>query len=238
MASFGHLAVGLLAGRFHGGAENATRPRASAGTMLAFAALAVLPDADVVVVACGFPDEGACGHRGASHSLLVAVTIGLVSALVARRFGWPVVRTAVAATLAVASHGVLDAIGEGGRGIPLLWPLSDERFMSPWRVLPDAPRGLKMLSRHGLIDLAIEFVVFFPLTAFALWPARGALRERRPAEAVATANAAPAPLPLPGPALAPGPSLAPSPVMVASAAPVLSAQPTPAVIALTAPAKL
>jgi inner membrane protein len=231
MASFGHLAVGLLAGRLHGGAENATRPRASAGTMLAFAALAVLPDADVVVVACGIPDEGAGGHRGASHSLLLAVTIGLTSALIARRFGWPVVRTAVAATLAVASHGVLDAIGEGGRGIPLLWPLSDERFMSPWRVLPDAPRGLKMLSRHGLFDLAIEFVVFFPLTAFALWPARGALRGRRPAEAVLATSAALAPTPLPSP------TLAPSPVMVASAAPVLAASPSP-VIGLTAPGKM
>ena len=109
----------------------------------------------------------------------MAVAIGLLSGLVARRFGWPVVRTAVAATLAVASHGILDACGEGGRGIPLLWPLSDARFMSPWRLLPDAPRGMKMLSRAGLLDLAVEFAVFFPLTAFALWPGRRTLLRRR-----------------------------------------------------------
>jgi inner membrane protein len=195
MASFGHLAVGLLAGRLHGGADTPTQPRASAATLLAFAALAELPDLDVIGVSLGAPDLGAVGHRGASHSFMLAVMIGLLTAIIARRYGWPVVRTAVAAILAVASHGILDACGEGGRGIPLLWPLSDARFMSPWRWLPDAPRGMKMLSRPGLLDLAIEFAVFFPLTAFALWPARPALLRRRarkvtpvraPARALAT----------------------------------------------------
>src|SRR5450432_1194247 len=180
MASYGHLAVGLLAGRLHGGREDAAPDqRVSAGTLLLFAALAELPDIDVVGVACGVRDLGCFGHRGASHSLVTAVALGLLSGLVARRFGWPAVRTAVAATLALASHGILDTFGEGGRGIPLLWPLSDARFMLPWRLLPDAPRGIQMLSRPGLLDLAVEFVVFFPLTAFALWPGRRALLRRK-----------------------------------------------------------
>jgi inner membrane protein len=207
MASFGHLAVGLLAGRLHGGgAEDPARSRASAGTMLYFAALAVLPDFDVVGVACGLPDEGAGGHRGASHSFVLALAVGLVSALIARRLGWPALRTAVAATIAVASHALLDVMGEGGRGIPLWWPLSDARYMCQWRVLPDAPRGLQMFSRPGLLDLAIEFVIFFPLTAFALWPAGRVLRLRRAAK---------------------------PPVADAAAQP-LAANPAPAVIALTA----
>ena len=196
MASYGHLAVGLLAGRLHGGSDTSRDARASAGTLLFFAALAELPDADVVGVAFGVHDLGPFGHRGASHSFFTAVAIGLVSGLAARRFGWPAVRTAVAATLAVASHGILDACGEGGRGIPLLWPLTDARFTSPWRMLPDAPRGMSMLSWHGLLDLAIEFVVFFPLTAFALWPARPALLRRK--------------TPLPNPRVA-APALAPDP---------------------------
>jgi inner membrane protein len=202
MASYGHLAVGLLAGRLHGGGD-ATRDqqsgeRASAGTLLFFAMLAELPDMDVFGVACGLCDSGPLGHRGASHSFITAIVVGIASALVVRRFGWPFVRTAIAATLALASHGILDACGEGGRGIPLLWPLSDARFMSPWRVLPDAPRGLEMLSRPGLLDLCIEFVVFFPLTAFALWPGRPPLW-RRTARAPAVAPPARAP------ALAPQP---------------------------------
>jgi inner membrane protein len=172
MASFGHVAVGMVVGRLHGGRRNGGAPACSWGTLAAFASLAVLPDADVLGVALGASDVGAAGHRGASHSLCVAIVAGILCALLARRLGWPVLRTALAGALAVASHGILDAFGEGGRGIPLLWPLSHARFISPWRVLPDAPRGLALLSRSGLVDVCLEFLLFVPLTAFALWPMR------------------------------------------------------------------
>src|SRR4051794_10578621 len=102
MASYGHLAVGLLAGRLHGG-EDATRDeRPPAGPLLFFATLAGLPDFDVLGAACGLDDHGPFGHRGASHSLVTAIAIGLLCGLFARRSRWPVVRTAVAATLAIA----------------------------------------------------------------------------------------------------------------------------------------
>jgi membrane-bound metal-dependent hydrolase YbcI (DUF457 family) len=179
MASFGHLALGLLVGRLHGGAGAQPASRTSAGTFLTFAVLAELPDVDVFGVGLGVPDASFAGHRGGSHSFFTAAIVGLAVASYARRFGWPLVRTLLAATLAVASHGVLDCCGEGGRAIPLLWPVSDVRFMSPWRWLPDAPRGMKMLSRPGLLELAVEFVVFFPLTAFAIWPSRPRPRGRR-----------------------------------------------------------
>jgi len=133
-------------------------------------ALALLPDADLALVALGACDDGACGHRGASHSLLFAIAIGLCAGLASRRLGWPVVRTVVAATFAVASHAMLDAFGEGGRGLPLLWPLSDARFISPIRIFPDAPRGLALLSIPGAINVAIEFAVFLPMMLYATWP--------------------------------------------------------------------
>lgn len=212
MASFGHLAVGLLAGRLHGGVNGPAEPQGrgearctSVRTLLTFAALSALPDLDVVGVALGVPDAGAGGHRGASHSLFLACLIGVATALYARRRAWPFVRTAVAATLAVASHGLLDAIGEGGRGIPLLWPLSDARYMSPWRVLPDAPRGLQLLSRSGLLEVCIELVVFLPLTVFALWRSRPALLRAR-----AEPRALPRPLPFGAP---------PEPIRVAAEPP-------------------
>jgi inner membrane protein len=138
--------------------------------LVAFALLALLPDVDIVGVALGATDAGATGHRGASHSLFVALVAGALCAALARRLRWPVLRTAVAGALAVASHGILDAFAEGGRGIALLWPLTGARFSSPWRFLPDAPRGLALLTRSGLADVALEFLMFVPLTAFALWP--------------------------------------------------------------------
>ena len=46
-----------------------------------------------------------------------------------------------AVMLAIGSHGLLDTLGEGGRAIPLFWPLSEHRFIAPWRCLPDAHRA-------------------------------------------------------------------------------------------------
>lgn len=170
MASFGHVAVGLLAGRLHGGTPGSSARRASAGALALFAAVSMLPDADVFLVAMGASDAGAIGHRGASHSLSIALGIGLLCAMAARRLGWPVLRTAMAGTLAVASHALLDVLGSGGRGLMVFWPWSSTRFFSPWRVFPDAPRGIKLLSHAGLIELAIELAIFSPITLYALWP--------------------------------------------------------------------
>jgi inner membrane protein len=137
---------------------------------LLFAVLAALPDLDVLLVALGAADGGSIGHRGASHSLAMAVLIGAASALAARRFGWPALRTAVAAAAAIASHTFLDLLGAEGKGLALLWPLSAHRFHSPWRVFPDAPRGMRLLSRYGVAELATEFGLFLPVTMWALWP--------------------------------------------------------------------
>jgi len=188
VASFAHVAVGMLAGRLHGksvtsaaGAGRTTSEPAPSQTstlsllrrywaVAGFALLAMLPDADVLLVALGTNDGGAAGHRGASHSLFFAAAVGVLVGLIARRLGARGLRTAVIAAIAVASHGLLDAVGEGGRGIPLLWPFCEQRFMSPWRFLPDAPRGLGFLSWSGVVNITVEFIFFLPFTAYSLWP--------------------------------------------------------------------
>jgi len=138
--------------------------------MVVFTALALLPDADMILVGLGAADHGTVGHRGASHSLVLAVVAGVICALAARKLRWPVLRTALIGTFAVASHAVLDVLGEGGRGLPLLWPISDIRFHSPWRIFPNSPKGLELLTRPGVIELAIELLLFLPITIYALWP--------------------------------------------------------------------
>jgi inner membrane protein len=185
--------------------------------MLLFAGLALLPDADTLLVALGTCDAGACGHRGASHSLPVAVAIGLFAGVIARRLRWPVLRTTLATTCAVGSHALLDVLGAGGRGLPLLWPFSDARFMSPVRIFPDAPRGLALLSWPGIMNVAIEIAVFLPVVLYAIWPrvarwlsARGRAR-RIPSLPSLTfieggVEAAPAPAPTAAPAPAPASS--------------------------------
>ena len=169
MASFGHVAVGLLTGRLHGGGDRSER-RSRWGTLALFTILSTLPDLDVLLVALGASETGPFGHRGALHSLTMAAAAGVFCAVAARWWRWPVLRTALAGAAAVASHTLLDMVGVGGKSLALFWPLSSARFHSPWRFLPDAPRGLKLLSSSGLVELVTEFALFLPVTIYALWP--------------------------------------------------------------------
>jgi inner membrane protein len=171
MACFGHVALGLMAGRFQDeGRSLQARPRSRAATLITFGVLGMLPDFDVFAVVLGAGETTAAGHRGGSHSLLTALAIGIAGGLLARRYGWNGLRTALALMLAVGSHGLIDCLANGGRAIPLFWPLTAHRFSSPLRLFPDAPRGVAFISRHGLSVAAIEFVYFLPITLYALWP--------------------------------------------------------------------
>lgn len=59
--------------------------------------------------------------------------------------------------LATASHGLLDTLTDGGRGIALLAPWSGERFFAPWQPVAVSPIGLRrFLSARGVEVLASE----------------------------------------------------------------------------------
>jgi inner membrane protein len=138
--------------------------------MLGFSALSLLPDADVVGMALGVPYGAPWGHRGATHSLVVAALLGVAATLVARAKGRRALAMTVVASLVAASHGVLDAMTDGGKGVALLWPFSTRRIFLPWRPIPVAPLGVGLISREGLEVVLWEALVFLPLLAFALWP--------------------------------------------------------------------
>jgi len=166
MASLGHVAVGLLAGRI----LKPTSLGAATKPMLVFASLSLLPDLDYIGVALGVPDAGPCGHRGAAHSLIPALVIGVAAFLSAKSLSLPRWRIATLAWLVVASHSLLDAMTVGSRGVPILWPFSFWRFEMPWRPIPDAPCGLAYLSLKGLHVASIEFLQFLPILGIALRP--------------------------------------------------------------------
>jgi hypothetical protein len=90
----------------------------------------ILPDFDFLPgILIGEP---AVFHHGISHSSTFAVVFGVLIFFFLRRFKevTTAARTAVVAALAYTSHVILDlvSVSEGARGIPILWPLSNERF--------------------------------------------------------------------------------------------------------------
>jgi len=136
--------------------------------MLAWLALAMLPDADVIGFSIGVRYADPWGHRGAAHSLTIAVIGAGVIAAIAPKFNWPRSRTWWVALAALASHGLLDTLTDGGLGCALLWPFDLTRYFAPWRPIPVSPIGLAFLSPYGLFVAMTELALFAPLLAFAL----------------------------------------------------------------------
>jgi inner membrane protein len=142
--------------------------------MVLLSALALLPDADVIAFALRIPYRAEWGHRGASHSLVLAALVALAVAVVTRLARRPALKAGLLAFAAVGSHGLLDAMTTGGLGAALLWPFTHARYFLPLRPIPVAPIGAGMLSARGLYVVMVELLLFLPFWAYALWPRRSA----------------------------------------------------------------
>ena len=123
---------------------------------------AALPDADVLGFTLGFTRHDVLGHRGFTHSIFFAVGIGFLVAIVffskVRKFSnhwWGLVAFYFVAT---ASHGVLDAMTDGGPGVAFFAPFSETRYFFPWRPIEVSPLGIdRFLSSRGLEVMISEF---------------------------------------------------------------------------------
>jgi len=151
MASLGHIAVGVAAARAHEGRFNW---RAA----VAFSTFSMFPDLDVVAFRFGIPYSSQWGHRGFTHSIAFALMVGLAGLLVTRSR-----KSTLTLFIVVLTHPFLDMLTDGGLGVALFWPLTNERYFFPWTPLPVAPIGKGMLSARGLYVLAVEAAAFLPL---------------------------------------------------------------------------
>jgi inner membrane protein len=126
------------------------------------------PDLDLIGYWLQIPYNSAWGHRGATHSLLFALGLGTLVGAIASVKQWPWWRVSAAATLVVVSHGVLDALTNGGLGVAFFWPLSSERFFFAWRPLPVSAIGARFFSLWQLKVLLFEALLFSPLIAYGI----------------------------------------------------------------------
>jgi inner membrane protein len=123
------------------------------------AILPMVPDVDVLAFLVGIPYRSPFGHRGCTHSLCFALALSLTAAvLFARRcrVSW----TALAGFffLMTASHGILDALTDGGLGVALFWPFDSTRYFFAWRPITVSPIGLKFFQEDGWETLGSEIL--------------------------------------------------------------------------------
>jgi inner membrane protein len=178
MPSIGHVAVGLAAAR----AASAT-PRQRILLSVLFGAASLAPDLDVIGFGYGIRYGAPWGHRGASHSLVFALAFAAALTFLTSAFSANLrksrFRSFLWLAVVIASHGLLDALTDGGRGIALLWPFTNQRFFAPVRPIPVAPIGIRFLSARGLFVAIAELALFAPFFIYGLWPRRRANPRRR-----------------------------------------------------------
>jgi inner membrane protein len=100
-----------------------------AAVVMAGAIGSILPDIDVVSFRLGIPYGSLFGHRGFTHSIVFALVMACIGALLLRIER----RTFAFVFLCTLSHGLLDAMTNGGRGVAFFSPFSNRRFFFPWR---------------------------------------------------------------------------------------------------------
>jgi inner membrane protein len=125
----------------------------------------MLPDVDVLLMpwnAYGDP----WGHRGMTHSLAFAAVAGALAALVVRRrVTFPAGLLGLAATFAAvtASHGLLDALTDGGLGVAFFAPFDATRYFLPVRPIPVSPITMDPTHPGVASVLAVELLLLWPI---------------------------------------------------------------------------
>lgn len=151
--------------------------------------LAASPDLDILGFHLGISYGDMLGHRGLTHSCAWAV---LASAALTSAFGiagrWrlrQILHVWLVALVAALSHPLLDAATNGGLGVGLWLPFSDDRFFFAVRPIVVSPINPARLLAGARPVLASEAVwIWTPLlllegvvTSFRLtarwWEARG-----------------------------------------------------------------
>lgn len=119
--------------------------------------LSILPDLDSLSFAMGIAYGSQWGHRGFSHSLLVAA--GFAGILACFRFhGWSRVQVWAFIFISMASHGLLDSLTDGGKGVALLWPWRHARYFAPFRPIAVSPIGAHFFSARAFEVLLSELL--------------------------------------------------------------------------------
>ena len=170
-----HPAVAISLAPFFG------RLGVPAWLLLVGAACTVIPDSDVIGFAFGVQYGDVLGHRGLTHSLsFAAVLSGLLVALIPNRTAGSGLWSFAYLFACTASHGVLDALTNGGLGVAFFAPFDNGRHFFAWRPIQVSPIGVRNFGQRGLPVLQSELVWVW-LPSFALWLAGSGLNRWRSA---------------------------------------------------------
>jgi len=144
--------------------------RGKPGFWVAAIFCAVIPDVDVIGFSMGVHYGDLWGHRGMTHSLLFAAILAAgIAAIWPKTLGgrW---KLGLLFFSIIASHGLLDAMTDGGLGVAFFSPSDPHRYFLPWRPIHVSPIGLRgLFSTRAIRVLKSEIPwIWAPSLAFVL----------------------------------------------------------------------
>jgi inner membrane protein len=138
---------------------------------VAGALCSVVPDLDVIGFHFGIHYGDFWGHRGFTHSLVFAGLLATLALLLAFRQAVPGVSRFALWTylfLATASHGLLDAMTDGGLGVAFFSPFNNTRYFLPWRPIRVSPIGVTRFFSHRGLEVVQSELLWIWLPAALL----------------------------------------------------------------------
>ena len=134
----------------------------------------VIPDLDVIGFEFGVRYGDFWGHRGFTHSLFFAALIAVAAIAIAFPRALPEVSRFylwVYFFLAAASHGLLDAMTDGGLGVAFFAPFDDRRYFLPWTPIRVSPISIsRFFTARGLAVLRTELLwIWLPAALLAVF---------------------------------------------------------------------
>jgi inner membrane protein len=148
------------------------RPEVAKRVWIAGVFCSVVPDIDVIGFRYGIRYGDFWGHRGFTHSLVFAALLASMVAVVTFwRGASGIGRFAlfIYLFLATASHGLLDAITNGGLGVAFFSPSDNNRYFLPWRPVRVSPIAVtRFFTARGFAILQNELLwIWVPAFLFA-----------------------------------------------------------------------
>jgi|SRR5579872_112427 len=142
------------------------RPNAPKRIWAVGIACSVLPDLDVIGFRFGISYGDFWGHRGFTHSFLFAAVLAAVLAFVILQTQSEISQVSLFTYLflSTTSHGLLDAMTNGGLGVAFFSPFDNRRYFLPWRPIRVSPIGVsRFFGARGLAVLKSElFWIWVP----------------------------------------------------------------------------
>jgi len=147
----------------------------------------VLPDLDVIGFLFGIEYGDLWGHRGMTHSVLFAALVAGIVVVV-----WYRAKPAVTLTglflyffLCTASHGVLDAMTDGGLGVAFFSPFDMTRYFFPVRPVLVSPIGISEFFNAYGVQVLVSEAAWIWLPSCALFIVLRAIQWLWPVKSVA-----------------------------------------------------